>query len=193
MEMNFVEPEHAQSGAAGEKCIKIGGAVGQGQPLECWELKAGWHEADAGTKIQHDGGGAVEARQLQTEGKIHKAQGEDQDELLRVEPCGGAEQRPEAGLPVLLADAPARLGEADLEEGNRGRGRREAAERRFERVERDVAEDDPAEACPEAVPAAGEDAGARGGAGAGEAGEDEQEKIVGEGADVVWSALVAEG
>jgi hypothetical protein len=85
------------------------------------------------------------------------------------------------------------LGEADLEEGNRGRGRREAAERRFERVERDVAEDDPAEACPEAVPAAGEDAGARGGASAGEAGEDEQEKIVGEGADVVWSALVAEG
>jgi hypothetical protein len=58
-------------------------------------------------------------------------------------------------------------------------------------VEGDFAEDDPAEACPEAAPSAGEDAGARGGAGAGEAGEDEQEKVVGKGADEVWSALLA--
>jgi hypothetical protein len=89
---------------------------------------------------------------------------------------------------MLLADAPARLRETDLEEGNRGRGRKETAERRFERVERDVVEDDPAEACPEAAPSAGEDAGARGGAGAGKASEDEQEKVVGEGADEVWPA-----
>jgi hypothetical protein len=91
---------------------------------------------------------------------------------------------------VLRGDARARLREADFEEGDRRRGARDAGERRLGGVEGDFAEDDPAEACPEAAPSAGEDAGARGGAGAGEAGEDEQ-KVVGEGADEVWSTLVA--
>ena len=68
------------------------------------------------------------------------------------------------------------------------RGRRDAAERRLDRGEGHVAEDDLAEAGPEAAPPAGEEAGARGGGGAAEAGEDQEEKIVGEGAEVVSSA-----
>jgi hypothetical protein len=64
----------------------------------------------------------------------------------------------------------------------------DAGERRLQGVERDVTEDDPTEALPEVAPPAGEDAGARGGAGAGEAGEDEKEQIVGQGADEVRSA-----
>jgi hypothetical protein len=66
-------------------------------------------------------------------------------------------------------------------------GTREAGERRLEGEEGDVAEDDAAKACPEAAPPAGEDAGARGGADAGEAGEDEEEQVVGESADEIRS------
>jgi hypothetical protein len=88
---------------------------------------------------------------------------------------------------LLGEDAPARLGYADLEEGSRGRGRKEAAESRLERVELDVVKDDPAEACPEAAPPAGEDAGARGGGGASQAGEDEEEQVVGKRADEIWT------
>jgi hypothetical protein len=54
-------------------------------------------------------------------------------------------------------------------------------------VKGSIAEDDPAEAWPEAAPPAGEDAGARGGDRAFQPGEDEEEQIVGESADVVCS------
>lgn len=131
----------------------------------------------------------MEAGQLEAEGTDDEARGEDQGELLRVETCGCAEQRADGGIgPMLIGDGTARLGDADLDERNFGRGRREAADRRFERGEHDVAEDDPAEARPESSPPAGEDAGARGGAGAGEAGEDEEEQVVGKGADEVRPA-----
>ena len=62
-------------------------------------------------------------------------------------------------------------GDADLEEGNRRRS--DAAERLLERGEGHAAEDDLAEAGPEAEPPAGEDSGA------GEAGEDEEGQLVG--------------
>ena len=128
----------------------------------------------------------------------HKFGGEDEDELLGLEPRGGAEQRPDSvgvdkhalpgGEPALR---PA-LGDADFKEGDRGRGARDALEGPFERGERDIVEEELAEPGPEATPPAGENAGPHGGADAPETREDEEEQVVGEGADaVVLSAAAA--
>jgi hypothetical protein len=65
----------------------------------------------------------------------------DQEELLRIETCGGAEQRVDAGgvHQVLLADAAGRLWEVNFEEGDLRRGTRDAGERRLQEVKGGIA------------------------------------------------------
>ncbi|KAE8768174.1 hypothetical protein D1007_60367 [Hordeum vulgare] len=79
------------------------------------------------------------------------------------------------------------VGDADLEEEDRWRGEGDATECRLERRECDVPEGEIAEAGPQAAPPAGEEARARSGGGAAEPGEDQEEKVVGEGAEGVHS------
>ena len=168
-------PEHTQARAPGEEGVEADVAAREGQLLERRELDVGRQPEEEHGRVS-----------------TYMARGDEEDELLRLEQRGGAKQRGDAG------GVGSRLlfGDTDIQEGKPQRGARDAAERRFERGEGDIAEDDVAEDGPEAEPPAGEDAGPRGGADAAEAHEDEEEQVVGQGADAVvlsaaaWSQLL---
>jgi hypothetical protein len=83
MEPNISQSERAQSRATREQGVEVCGAGGQGQRLECEELNAGWHADDGGIisiaiKVEHDGGGAVEAKQFNYEATVDLARRDGQ-------------------------------------------------------------------------------------------------------------------
>jgi hypothetical protein len=105
-----------------------------------------------------------------------------EDDLLRLQLRDGAQQRTDqrgSRQPAVLV-----IGDAYFE-----RRSGDAGDRQLQGVEWDVMEDDPVEACPEALPPARENAGACRGGGAGKAREDQEEQVVWEGADKILSAV----
>jgi hypothetical protein len=96
---------------------------------------------------------------------------------------------------TLIGDAGAVDAGPEVVDSGRRVAETDAAERRFERREGDVAEDDLAHGGPvegeDAAPSAGQDGGAHGVDGASDSADDEEKHVVGEGTDAIGPAAAA--